>query len=88
MSLGVIGHEFVFGPDFYQPNDVLSFSEKSGEVFLNWPQGASSPMIAVDRDHLIDRSYWISVIVERDSTGNAVALVYDRFRGPIRQKEN
>lgn len=80
-SIGVDGATFNFGADFYQPNAKLRFLAKSGELFLEWPGGSLSPMIPLDRDHLIDRAYWVTAILERDSVGKPVALVYDRFRG-------
>src|SRR5258706_6706101 len=80
-SFGLDGKRFGFGKDFYQPDATLNFVVKSNELFLQWPGGSLSPMIPFDRDHFIDRSYWVSVVVERDSTGAAVALRYDRFKG-------
>jgi CubicO group peptidase (beta-lactamase class C family) len=80
-TLGLEGTRFTFGKDFYQPNATLSFVAKSTELFLGWPGGSLTPMIPLDRDHYIDRAYWATVVVERDSTGAPVALMYDRFKG-------
>ena len=80
-SLAITGARFAFGSDFYQPGATLAVEAAGGELFLRWPTGDRSPLIALDRDHLIDRAYWQRITVTRDSGGRAVALSYDRFRG-------
>ncbi len=72
---------FRFGPDFYQPNADLSVIDVGGELALRWPRGAVSPLIPLDRDRFVDRSYWEEVRVERDGSGTPKALVFGGFRG-------
>lgn len=76
------GHLFKFGPDFYQPNARLLLDAKGKELCVRRPNGDLTPMIPLERDHFLDRAYWVPVSVERDSAGHAVAMRYDRFRGP------
>jgi CubicO group peptidase (beta-lactamase class C family) len=80
-SLGVNGARFTFPADFYQPNATLAFEVDGGELFLRWPSNDLSPVIPIDRDHAIDRAYWQAIAINRDSTGNATSISYDRFRG-------
>lgn len=80
---GLDGRRFAFGPDFYQPNATLDFTVRAGELFVHWPPGDLTAMIPLERDHFLDRAYWVPVSVERDpsGSGNVVAMRYDRFRG-------
>jgi D-alanyl-D-alanine carboxypeptidase len=80
-ALGIDGASFTFPSDFYQPNATLAFTQANGEMFLSWPSGDRSPIIPLDRDHALDRSYWEPIAIERDSAGIAKAMTYDRFRG-------
>lgn len=80
-SLGLAGARFTFPADFYQPNATLAFETTDGEMFLAWPSGDRSPIIPLDRDHAIDRTYWEQIAVTRDSAGRATAITYDRFTG-------
>ncbi|MEA2763570.1 MAG: hypothetical protein QOD47_2854, partial [Gemmatimonadaceae bacterium] len=57
------------------------FVKKGAELFLRWPSGDLSPLIPLDRDHLIDRAYWAAVGIVRDERGAARAITYDRFEG-------
>jgi CubicO group peptidase (beta-lactamase class C family) len=79
-SLGLAGAKFTFGDDFYQPNATLSFERNGAEMFLRWPSGDLSPLIPIDRDHLIDRAYWEPVNITRDAKGTPVSMTYDRFK--------
>ncbi len=80
-TLAVRGARFTFPSDFYQPNATLAFVRTNGELFLSWPSGDKTPVIALDRDHAIDRAYWEPISIERDASGAATAITYDRFRG-------
>lgn len=42
---------------------------------------APSPLIPIDRDHLIDRAYWEPVNILRNPTGTITGITYDRFSG-------
>jgi CubicO group peptidase (beta-lactamase class C family) len=81
-SLGLRGLRFTFPADFYQPNATLEFVQKGSELFLRWPAGGGdSPLIPIDRDHLIDRAYWEPVSISRKSDGTVESITYDRFTG-------
>jgi CubicO group peptidase (beta-lactamase class C family) len=83
-SLGLRGLKFTFPADFYQPNATLEFVQKGPELFLRWPvagQGQDSPLIPIDRDHLIDRAYWEPVNIIRKADGTVESITYDRFKG-------
>jgi CubicO group peptidase (beta-lactamase class C family) len=81
-SLGLAGLKFTFGTDFYQPNATLEFVRKGAELFLRWPvAGEDSPLIPIDRDHLIDRAYWEPVNISRKPDGTVESITYDRFKG-------
>jgi hypothetical protein len=72
---------FQFGPDFYQKNAKVELAVIENGLSLHWASGDVSPLIPTSHDHFIDRSYWEPVSIERDSSGQPGALVYDRFRG-------
>jgi CubicO group peptidase (beta-lactamase class C family) len=72
---------FQFGPDFYQPNAKVTLIANDLGLSLRWPSGDLSALLPVERDHFLDRLYWQDVRIERDSAGEPIALVYDRFRG-------
>jgi D-alanyl-D-alanine carboxypeptidase len=80
-SLHLAGLKFRFPGDFYQPNAILAFEQNGEEMFLRWPSGDASPLIPLDRDHLIDRAYWEPVNIIRDQSGMPVRITYDRFTG-------
>jgi hypothetical protein len=50
-------------------------------VALRWPSGEVSPLIPTSQDHFIDRNYGEPVKIERNSSGEQTAIIYDRFRG-------
>ena len=72
---------FQFGPDFYQPNAKVTLVGRSGELAMQWPSGDISPLIPLGRDRFVDRAYWQDVKIERDPSGLAANLIYDRFQG-------
>jgi hypothetical protein len=72
---------FQFGPDFYQKDAKVELAASGSDLALVWPSGDRSALIPVTKDHFIDRSYWQTVVVERDASGKLSALLYDRFRG-------
>jgi CubicO group peptidase (beta-lactamase class C family) len=80
-SLHLDSLKFTFPADFYQPNATLTFVKNGAEMFLRWPSGDLSPLIPIDRDHLIDRAYWEPVNILRDDRGYPRAITYDRFEG-------
>ena len=72
---------FRFGPDFYQPNAIVALMSKGPELFMRWPSNEVSALIPVGHDHFIDRSYWVDVAIQRNSSGQPEALLYDHFQG-------
>jgi CubicO group peptidase (beta-lactamase class C family) len=72
---------FQFGSDFYQPNAVVTLTADGPELYLRWPSGDMSALIAVGRDRFVDRSYWEEVKIERDASGRPNALIYGAFQG-------
>jgi D-alanyl-D-alanine carboxypeptidase len=80
-SLHLDSLKFTFPANFYQPNATLTFVKKGAEMFLRWPSGDLSPLIPIDRDHLIDRAYWEPVNILRDDRRIPRAITYDRFEG-------
>ncbi len=76
---------FQFGPDFYQKNAKIELTATGNGLSLRWPSGDLSPLIPTSHDHFIDRAYWEPVGIERDSSGQPSALVYDRFRGSLQK---
>jgi CubicO group peptidase (beta-lactamase class C family) len=83
-SLALDNLSFTFPANFYQPNATLVFVKKGAELFLRWPSGDLSPLIPLDRDHLIDRAYWVPVGIVRDGRGVPHSITYDRFEGALR----
>ena len=82
-SVGLTGLRFKFPADFYQPNATLTFEQNGAELMLRWPGDGASPLIPIDRDHLIDRAYWEPVNVTRGKLGDPTAITYDRFEGKL-----
>jgi D-alanyl-D-alanine carboxypeptidase len=81
-SLKLAGLKFSFPADFYQPNATLEFVQRGAEMFLKWPaDGSETPLIPIDRDHLIDRAYWEPVNITRRADGSVESISYDRFTG-------
>jgi CubicO group peptidase (beta-lactamase class C family) len=81
-SLRLAGLKFTFPADFYQPNATLEFVKQGSELFLRWPAGGGdTPLIPIDRDHLIDRAYWEPVNISRNPDGTVESISYDRFTG-------
>jgi CubicO group peptidase (beta-lactamase class C family) len=85
-SIHVAATRFTFGPDFYQPGATLEFVQKGAELFLRWPSGDQSPLLPLDRDHLIDRAYWEPVNIARGDGGVPLSITYDRFTGSPARK--
>jgi len=73
--------KFQFGADFYQANAQVTVTEDGSDLVLRWPSGDISPLIAIEPDSFVDRSYWEEVRIERDEAGSAKALLYGQFRG-------
>jgi len=82
-SLDIATRKFHFGADFYQANATLTFEKNGREMFLRWPSGELTPLIPIDRDHLIDRAYWEPVHIIRDASGAPTSMTYDRFTGSL-----
>ena len=78
---------FRFGPDFYQPNAEVALTADDKALFMHWPSGEVSALIPLAKDHFVDRAYWEEVVIQRDSSGNPDALLYDEFRGRVIRKE-
>jgi len=78
--------DFQFGPDFYQPNAIVTVSATDRDLSLRWPDGSLSSLIPIDRDHFIDRSYWEQVVIERDRSGRPQQLAYGEFHGKAVQR--
>jgi CubicO group peptidase (beta-lactamase class C family) len=72
---------FQFGPDFYQPNAVITLIADGSGLRFEWPSGSISPLIPLSPDHFIDRSYWVEVSIQRDASGKPVSLSYDHLLG-------
>ena len=72
---------FRFPVDFYQSSAEMTMFSRESDTFLRWPSGELSPLISVGADEWVDRLYWEPVKLDRDPTGVAVALHYDRFTG-------
>lgn len=72
---------FQFGGDFFQPNAQLEVVVKDSELSIRWPGGSYSPLIPMNTEHFVDRSYWEPVTIERSASGEPSALVYGDFRG-------
>jgi len=72
---------FKFGEDFYQSSAQMRLISTQTELLLRWPSGDISPLIPLDLDHFMDRSYWEEVKIERDNAGTPIAVLYGHFRG-------
>jgi CubicO group peptidase (beta-lactamase class C family) len=72
---------FQFGPDFYQANAQVTLIAEKRQLAMRWPSGDISPLISLERDHFIDRSYWQDVKIERHAFGLPTRLIYDHFEG-------
>jgi CubicO group peptidase (beta-lactamase class C family) len=72
---------FRFGSDFYASNAELRLVASAGALSLEWPGGSTSPLIPLDADGYMDRSYWENVRIVRDAGGKATGLQYGEFTG-------
>lgn len=72
---------FAFGEDFYQKNARLELKPADGYMTLVWPQGDVSALIPTGRDRFIDRSYWETVMIDRDERGVVVEMRYGQYAG-------
>jgi CubicO group peptidase (beta-lactamase class C family) len=86
-SLKGLPARFRFGDDFYQKNAVVGVVARNGESFVEWPKGDPSPLIPTGTDHYVDRAYGVPVEVIRNADGQASALKYDRFTGPVERPQ-
>ena len=80
-TLALDGAHFTFPADFYQPNATLAFEIENGEMFMRWPstiahRSSRSTAITRSTGRIGSRSSF-----SRDTTGRAVAMSFDRFRG-------
>jgi CubicO group peptidase (beta-lactamase class C family) len=74
---------FHFGANFYQPNADVEVRAKGAELEMRWPSGGVSPLIPLGTDRFMDRAYWETVSLERDSAGRPQRLVYGDFQGTV-----
>ena len=79
---------FRFGADFFQPNADVTLTANDSELLMHWPSGEVSALVPFTKDHFVDRSYWEDVTLERDSSGHAVVLHYDRFQGLAKDSQD
>jgi CubicO group peptidase (beta-lactamase class C family) len=71
---------YQFGPDFYRPNAKLTFHEEDGQLFQrSW--GSDAWMIPAGDMTFIHRTYWSTLVFERDESGEVYRLRYDNFVG-------
>ena len=79
-KLGDIAGSYQFGPDFYRPNAKLTFHQKNGQLFQkSWTSDAW--MIPAGEMTFIHRTYWSTLVFERDESGEVYRLLYDNFVG-------
>jgi CubicO group peptidase (beta-lactamase class C family) len=72
---------FQFGPDFYQPNALVTLVADGTKLLLRWPSGGTSQLIPLNDDRFMDRSYWIEIAFERDKSKSPKEIVYGTFHG-------
>lgn len=71
----IIG-QYKFAQDFYQPNFLMSVSEKDGFLFTDW--GILIPGRPL---HFIQRAYWSKVSFEKGVGGKISKMHFDNFTG-------
>lgn len=75
--LAAIVGAYQFGPEFYNPNAILSFHVQDGHLF----DGDSDWMIPAGGMKFVHRVYWSGLEFRRDESGRVVELQYDSFVG-------
>ncbi|MBI1766883.1 MAG: beta-lactamase family protein [Bacteroidetes bacterium] len=74
-SLLVLG-KYQFGPDFYQPNYLMTVTEKDEWLFIDW-----GILIPEKPMHFIQRAFWSKVNFVKDDQGKISAMIIDSFVG-------
>jgi CubicO group peptidase (beta-lactamase class C family) len=80
-DLAGISNSYRFDTDFFQPNATLMLAIDGLDASLRWPSGEVTYLIPVSKDHFVDRSYWVPVVIHRTSELKVDELMYDRFAG-------
>jgi CubicO group peptidase (beta-lactamase class C family) len=80
-ALRALAGRFQFGPDFYQKNAIMELVPGDSSLALHWPSGDLTELIPTATDAYIDRSYWQTVGIARDTAGHPTRLTYGTFSG-------
>lgn len=71
----VIG-QYQFGADFYQPNFLMTVTEKNGFLFSDWGE-----LIAGKSFQFVQRAYWSKVVFVKDENGKITSMTFDSYAG-------
>jgi hypothetical protein len=71
----VVG-KYRFGNDFYQPNFLMTVTEKNGFLFSDWGE-----LIPGKPFQYIQRAFWSKVIFSKDEQGKISSMMFDNFTG-------
>lgn len=80
MLKAVVG-SYQFGPAFYRANAKLTFHEKDGHLFQKSRWGSDAWMIPAGDMTFIHRTYWSTLVFERNESGEIHQVHYDDFVG-------
>ena len=74
--LAAVVGSYQFGPDFYKANATVRLHARDGHLF-----DGGSWLIPAGEATFIHRTYWSTLIFERDEGGEVTRLLYDGFVG-------
>ena len=85
VAAGIPGR-YQYGPDFYNPDVIVTLELRDGHVHQVWGGGPfESALIPQGNDQFIDRAFWSDVQFLRDDDGRVVEVQFDGF--PARRIE-
>ncbi|HTH56572.1 MAG TPA: serine hydrolase domain-containing protein [Cyclobacteriaceae bacterium] len=68
--------KYQFAGDFYQPNFLMTISEKNGSLFSDWGE-----LIPGETFHYIQRAFWSKVVFVKNPQGNVLSMTFDTYEG-------
>jgi CubicO group peptidase (beta-lactamase class C family) len=72
----MITGKYKFGKDFYQPDFLMTVTEKNGNLFTDWGELVPGKPL-----QFIQRSYWSKISFTKDEQGKINAMTFDNFKG-------
>jgi len=65
-----------FGPGFYRTNAEVAVRARGGGLELVWSESYATALTPVAPGSFLDRSFWATIIFEKDAGGNVTGLIW------------